>query len=78
MRTGSAEATVEDGRTGLLAANGAEFSARLAELLSDRPRCEVMGRAAREYVAGHHSLDVRIQQLEDALLGQRLRATEDD
>jgi glycosyltransferase involved in cell wall biosynthesis len=70
MRTGSAEATVEDGRTGLLAANAAEFSARLAELLSDRPRCEVMGRAAREYVATHHSMDVRIRQLEDALSGR--------
>jgi glycosyltransferase involved in cell wall biosynthesis len=67
MRTGSAESTVEDGRTGLLAANADEFRARLAELLSDRERCMRMGRAAREYVTSHHSLDVRIRQLESLL-----------
>jgi glycosyltransferase involved in cell wall biosynthesis len=71
MRTGSAEATVEDGRTGLLAANVAEFRAQLAELLSNRERCERMGRAAREYVATHHSLEVRIRQLEALLEGKR-------
>jgi glycosyltransferase involved in cell wall biosynthesis len=70
MRTGSAEATVDDGRTGLLAANGDEFRTRLSELLGNRERCQAMGQAAREYVAGHHSLEVRIGQLEDALLGR--------
>jgi glycosyltransferase involved in cell wall biosynthesis len=71
MRTGSAETTVDDGRTGLLAANGDEFRARLSELLGNRGRCEAMGRAAREYVASHHSLDVRVRQLESLLEEQR-------
>lgn len=71
MRTGSAEATVDDGRTGLLAGNVDEFRARLGELLGDRERCEAMGRAAREYVTRHHSLEVRVRQLEALLEGQR-------
>jgi glycosyltransferase involved in cell wall biosynthesis len=71
MRTGSAEATVDDGRSGLLAANGDEFRALLSELLGNRERCEAMGRAAREYVARHHSLEVRVRQLESLLDGQR-------
>jgi glycosyltransferase involved in cell wall biosynthesis len=70
MRTGSAEATVEDGRTGLLASNVDEFRARLAELLSNRERCLAMGLAAREYVTNHHSVEVRVRQLEDALVGR--------
>jgi glycosyltransferase involved in cell wall biosynthesis len=69
MRTGSAEATVDDGRTGLLAADVDEFRVRLRELLSDRAQCDAMGRAAREYVERTHSTGVRIQQLEDALVG---------
>jgi glycosyltransferase involved in cell wall biosynthesis len=71
MRTGSAEATVDDGRTGLLAGNVDEFRARLAELLGDRERCQAMGRAACEYVTRHHSLEVRVRQLESLLEGQR-------
>lgn len=67
MRTGSAEATVYDGRTGLLATNRDEFRALLSELLANRERCETMGRAARDYVAGNHSLDVRVRQLESLL-----------
>jgi glycosyltransferase involved in cell wall biosynthesis len=70
MRTGSAETTVDDGRTGLLAEDGDDFRARLVELVSNRERCETMGRAAREYVMRHHSLEVRVRQLEDALLGR--------
>jgi len=69
IRTGSAEATVDDGRTGLLARDVHEFRARLAELLGDRERCERMGLAAREYVMRHHSLEVRVRQFEDMLLG---------
>jgi glycosyltransferase involved in cell wall biosynthesis len=71
MRTRSAEATVDDGRTGLLAANAHEFRAQLVELLGNRERCERMGRAAREYVARHHSLEVRLQQLEALLKAQQ-------
>jgi glycosyltransferase involved in cell wall biosynthesis len=69
MRTGSAEATVDDGRTGLLAGSVDEFRARLAELLGDRERCRAMGQAAREYVTRHHSLEVRVRQLEECLTG---------
>lgn len=71
MRTGSAEATVDEGRTGLLARDAHEFRTQLAELVADRARCERMGRRAREYVARHHSLEVRIGQLEYFLSGQR-------
>jgi glycosyltransferase involved in cell wall biosynthesis len=74
MRTGSAEVTVQDGRTGLLARDVHEFRAQLAELLGNKARCEAMGRAAREYVAKHHSVDVRTRQLEAALLGPGARA----
>jgi glycosyltransferase involved in cell wall biosynthesis len=69
MRTGSAEATVQDGRTGLLAADTGEFRAQLAELLGNRALCEEMGQEAREYVARHHSLEVRVRQLESLLEG---------
>jgi glycosyltransferase involved in cell wall biosynthesis len=71
MRTGSAEATVDDGRTGLLAGDIAEFRAQLAELLGNRERCESMGEAARDYVAKHHSLEVRVRQLESMLGGHQ-------
>ena len=70
MRTGSAQATVDEGQTGLLARDMDEFRARLAELLVDRERCEAMGRAARQYVASHHSVEVRTRQLESLLEGQ--------
>jgi glycosyltransferase involved in cell wall biosynthesis len=69
MRTGSAEATVDEGRTGLLARDMDDFRVRLAELLDDRERCRAMGEAARAYVARHHSLEVRIGQLESLLRG---------
>jgi glycosyltransferase involved in cell wall biosynthesis len=71
IRTGSAEATVDDGRTGLLAGNIEEFRAQLAELLGNRARCQAMGRAAREYVIKHHSLEVRVRQVESMLRPQR-------
>lgn len=67
MRTSSAETTVDDGRTGLLAGDVYEFRAQLAELLGNRERCEAMGQAAREYVMKHHSLEVRVRQLESML-----------
>jgi glycosyltransferase involved in cell wall biosynthesis len=69
MRTASAETTVEHGRTGLLAGNVDEFRAQLADLLRDRERCMSMGETARDYVARHHSLDVRIRQVEALLEG---------
>jgi glycosyltransferase involved in cell wall biosynthesis len=74
MRTGSAEATVDDARTGLLAGDVHEFRAQLAELLGNRERCDRMGRAAREYVARHHSLEIRLRQLESLLEGPGSRS----
>jgi glycosyltransferase involved in cell wall biosynthesis len=73
-RTGSAEVTVEHGRTGLLAADQNEFRAHLAALVQDRQRCRAMGKAARDYVSGRHSLEVRLRELERALEGTQ-RAT---
>ena len=67
MRTGSAELTVEDGRTGLLAGDLEEFRAQLAALVADPLRRDEMGAAAREYVLRRHSLDARVGELEDLL-----------
>lgn len=67
MRTGSAEWTVEDGSTGLLADHAEEFRAQLAALVRDRTRCRKMGDAARAYVAARHSLEVRVRELEHML-----------
>jgi glycosyltransferase involved in cell wall biosynthesis len=67
MRTASAELTIEDGSTGLLAEHPEEFRAQLAALVGDRTRCRKMGEAARDYVAARHSLDVRVRELEHLL-----------
>jgi glycosyltransferase involved in cell wall biosynthesis len=66
-RTSSAELTVDEGRTGLLAADRQEFEAHMAVLALDRARCLSMGAAAREYVERTHSMDVRLRQIEDLL-----------
>jgi glycosyltransferase involved in cell wall biosynthesis len=70
MRTDSAQLTVDDGRTGLLAKNLDDFREHLAALAGDRVRCEVMGRAARQYIAQTHSTEVRVKQIERLLLGR--------
>lgn len=67
MRTPSAQLTVDDGRTGLLARDLDEFKVLLAALAADRARCDGMGKAAREYVDRHHSIDVRVRQIEEML-----------
>lgn len=64
MRTGSAEITVDDGRTGLLAADLDEFREHIAALTADPARCESMGTAAREYFLDRHSIAVRAQLFE--------------
>ncbi len=69
MRTRSAEITVEEGRTGLLANDVQEFRAQVAALAADRARCRSMGQAAREYVRRHHSIDTRVRQIEALLQG---------
>lgn len=69
LRTSSNELTVDEGRSGLLAETRDQFREHLAALTSDRARCERMGRAARRYVAEHHSMIVRASQIEEALSG---------
>ncbi len=69
MRTRSGEITVDHGRTGLLASDLEEFRAQVAALASDRARCRAMGEAAHEYIERYHSIDTRIRQIEDLLLG---------
>jgi glycosyltransferase involved in cell wall biosynthesis len=71
MRGSSSKMIVEDGRTGLLASDADELQAHLAVLTSDRARCVSMGREAREYVARHHSMDVRVRQVEALLAGRQ-------
>ena len=69
MRSPSAELTVEDGKTGILADDLNDFARELSSLAADNARCERMGRAAREYVARFHSIDVRAGQIEGQLYG---------
>jgi glycosyltransferase involved in cell wall biosynthesis len=70
MRTRSGELTVDDGRTGLLAADPDEFRSHLAALVADPQRCEAMGEAAHAYIARTHSIDVRLEQIEALLRGE--------
>lgn len=70
MQTDSAQLTVDAGRTGLLAKDLEEFQVHMAALASDRARCESMGQAAREYIAKFHSIEIRVRQIEDLLLGR--------
>lgn len=70
IHTRSAELTVDAGRTGLLAKDLDEFQTHISALASDRGRCESMGRSAREYVARFHSIEARVKQIEDLLLGR--------
>jgi phosphatidylinositol alpha-1,6-mannosyltransferase len=67
LRNGSAELTVEAGRTGLLADDMDEFRSQLAALVADRAQSAAMGEAARRYVLERHSIDVRAGQLEELL-----------
>jgi glycosyltransferase involved in cell wall biosynthesis len=67
MRTRSAEVTVRDQETGLLADDLEEFEGQIAMLARDRARCEEMGRAGRRYAEALHSIDVRVRQIEAVL-----------
>lgn len=67
MRSPSAQLTVDDGRTGLLARDLDEFAVSLAALSGDAPRRNGMGEAAREYIKRQHSIDVRVREIEDML-----------
>lgn len=70
MRTRSTELIVDAGRTGLLANNLEEAQAYIVALATDRARCDWMGRAAHEHVEKFHSIEVRVRQIEDLLLGR--------
>jgi UDP-glucose 4-epimerase len=63
------ELVVEDGCTGLLARDRDEFKRGLTQLATDRDWCRELGEAARANVLAHHSLDVRIRQIEQLLTG---------
>jgi nucleoside-diphosphate-sugar epimerase/glycosyltransferase involved in cell wall biosynthesis len=63
------ELVVEDGRTGLLARDREEFKRGLAHLATDRDWSRELGEAARANVLAHHSLDVRVRQVEQLLAG---------
>jgi len=71
MHTRSAELTVDAGRTGLLAKDLEEFQAHLSALALDRARCESMGKGGPEYIAKFHSIETRVRQIEDLLLGRK-------
>ena len=71
MHTRSAELTVDAGRTGLLAKDLEEFQAHLSALAFDRARCESMGKGGPEYIAKFHSIETRVRQIEDLLLGRK-------
>ena len=69
MQTDSANLITVEGRTSLLARDLEEFQVHLAALAKDRARCEEMGKAAQEYVAEFHSMETRVRQIENLLLG---------
>jgi glycosyltransferase involved in cell wall biosynthesis len=64
MRTGSAEVTVDEGGTGLLADDLDEFRDHITTLATNRELCASMGAAARAYFARNHSIEVRAEALE--------------
>ena len=69
LRSESTALIVDDGKTGLLAENLAEFQSHLITLLSNRERCEMMGRNAEHYIAQRHSMELQVRQIESWLLG---------
>jgi glycosyltransferase involved in cell wall biosynthesis len=70
-RVGSVSETVLDGATGYLVAPGGteELAARMIELLADPQRAAVMGRAGREHVVAHWSIDRTVAGYQDLLAG---------
>ncbi|NUQ61906.1 MAG: glycosyltransferase [Pirellulales bacterium] len=65
-RVGSVPESVLDGRTGFLVEPGDEcrIAARAVELLRDRKRAAAMGRAGREHVLAHGSIDRMVRGYE--------------
>ena len=70
-RVGSVDKAVEDGRTGFLVSPGdeEELAGRLIELLRDRSRAAAFGRAGRQYVLEHASIERMVAGYEDLLEG---------
>ncbi len=70
-RVGSVAETVRDGETGYLVAPGeaGEIADRVVELLQRRQRAAAMGRAGREEVIAHGSIDQTVQGYQDLLAG---------
>jgi glycosyltransferase involved in cell wall biosynthesis len=68
-RVGSVSETVLDGRTGHLVAAGdvSAMADRVLELLADRARAAAMGRAGREHVIAHWSVEGMVQGYEDLI-----------
>ena len=65
------ELVVEDGRTGMLARDREEFTRGLTLLATDRDWCRTLGREARANVLEHHTVEVRVRQIEQLLAGTR-------
>ena len=74
-RVGSVPETVLDGKTGFLATPGSaeEIASRMVELLRSPDAAAAMGRAAREEVIVHWSVERMVNGYED-LLSEILRA----
>jgi glycosyltransferase involved in cell wall biosynthesis len=68
-RVGSVTETVLEGRTGFLApaGNSQALADRVLELLTDRTRATTIGRAGREHVIAHWSVDRMVQGYQDLL-----------
>lgn len=69
MRTRSSQLTVQDGKTGLLATDLNDFRQAISTLAKNRLLTREMGRSAAEFIAEHHSLERRIDQIESMLDG---------
>jgi glycosyltransferase involved in cell wall biosynthesis len=74
-RVGSVPETVLDGHTGYLVRPGdaPAMAERVLELLADRPRAAALGRAGREHVIAHWSIDGMVRGYED-LIAELYRA----
>ena len=70
-RVGSVPETVLDGVTGCLAAPGDEaaIAERVVELLRDPERAAAMGRAGREHVIAHWSVQQMVEGYQDLIAG---------
>jgi glycosyltransferase involved in cell wall biosynthesis len=70
-RVGSVDRAVQEGRTGHLVSAGDEeaMAGRLIELLRDRAAAAALGRAGRQFVVEHASIERMVAGYEDLLAG---------